>query len=248
MFDQSTVQVHGQPGASAERVFDRQRKAWVKRNRRAFLLLDVIVAVVVVASLAAKLMWPWSGWYGGLVAGVALCFDLAMRLSPPSWITQWQTGAYGEQRTARTLGELPTGWAVLHDLPGRGGTNVDHVVVGPPGVFVLDTKNIGSELNIENDWLTVTRPDGLPGYRTDKPARSTKGAAAELSRTLTQASIRGWVHAVVVLWGDMPQEHVRGDRVDWVSGTKLASWLVAQPNPRRPVDVDRVVHALTAAR
>ena len=56
----------------------------------------------------------------------------------------WEAGAEGERRTAAVLAELATeGWQVLHDVhwPGRPFENIDHIVVGPAGVLVIDSKN-----------------------------------------------------------------------------------------------------------
>jgi hypothetical protein len=56
----------------------------------------------------------------------------------------WDAGAEGEEHVGGLLNQLPSvGWLVMHDLEvDSGGTNVDHLVVGPPGVFVIDTKNV----------------------------------------------------------------------------------------------------------
>lgn len=45
------------------------------------------------------------------------------------------------EETARALVALPTEWTVMHHVqwPGRTGADVDHVVVGPGGVFVIDS-------------------------------------------------------------------------------------------------------------
>lgn len=56
----------------------------------------------------------------------------------------WRRGAVGEERVAalldRTLGD---GWAVVHDLTiGSQGANLDHLVIGPAGVFALNTKHL----------------------------------------------------------------------------------------------------------
>jgi hypothetical protein len=51
-----------------------------------------------------------------------------------------QRGATGEARVGRILASLPDGYYVIHDLSTEFG-NLDHVVVGPSGVFVIDTKN-----------------------------------------------------------------------------------------------------------
>lgn len=47
-----------------------------------------------------------------------------------------------EEATARALVGLPAEWTVLHDVtwPGRRHADVDHVVVGPGGVFVIDSR------------------------------------------------------------------------------------------------------------
>ena len=55
-------------------------------------------------------------------------------------------GAAGEARVHAALSALPHEFIVFHDFhPMKGGSpakwNVDHIVVGPTGVFVLDAKN-----------------------------------------------------------------------------------------------------------
>jgi hypothetical protein len=54
----------------------------------------------------------------------------------------WAKGASGEVATGRLLDSLPHGFAVRHDVPMPGSrANIDHVVVGPAGVFTIETKN-----------------------------------------------------------------------------------------------------------
>jgi hypothetical protein len=59
----------------------------------------------------------------------------------------WLAGAEGECRTARELERLPDGFVIFHDFHARGRDgarevwNIDHIVLGPTGVFVIDSKN-----------------------------------------------------------------------------------------------------------
>jgi hypothetical protein len=57
----------------------------------------------------------------------------------------------GERRTARLLGPLERqGWAVLHDLAVPGSrANIDHLVIGPGGVFVIDSKQYSGRLQLD---------------------------------------------------------------------------------------------------
>jgi catechol 2,3-dioxygenase-like lactoylglutathione lyase family enzyme len=51
---------------------------------------------------------------------------------------RWYTDAMGERTVAARLATLPAGWTVLHSLPvGRSGGDIDHLVVGPGGVFTV---------------------------------------------------------------------------------------------------------------
>jgi hypothetical protein len=55
----------------------------------------------------------------------------------------WRRGAAGERVTAWWLGRLPDGWHLFNDIPvGHRGANIDHVIVGPAGVFTVNAKNL----------------------------------------------------------------------------------------------------------
>ena len=57
----------------------------------------------------------------------------------------------GERRTARLLAPLERhGWAILHDLAVPGSAaNIDHLVIGPGGVFVIDSKQYRGRLQLD---------------------------------------------------------------------------------------------------
>lgn len=55
----------------------------------------------------------------------------------------WRVGAEGERAIGERLNKLrDQGWRVLHSIPvGSRGSDIDHVVVGPGGVFTINSKN-----------------------------------------------------------------------------------------------------------
>lgn len=72
---------------------------------------------------------------------------------------RWEQGADGEVAVARALEALPEGWVAVHDLawPGRQRANLDHVVVGPGGVFIVDAKNWSGRIEVRDQ---VVMQDG----------------------------------------------------------------------------------------
>jgi Nuclease-related domain len=83
------------------------------------------------------------------LAAVAAGWGLRFRPSPDA--VAWRRGAAGERRTARLLAPLERqGWAILHDLAGPGSrANIDHLVIGPAGVFVIDSKQYRGRLHVD---------------------------------------------------------------------------------------------------
>jgi Nuclease-related domain len=76
---------------------------------------------------------------------------VGLRFRPSPDAVAWRRGAAGERRTARLLDPLERhGWIVLHDLAVPGSrANIDHLVIGPGGVFVVDSKQYRSRLQLD---------------------------------------------------------------------------------------------------
>jgi hypothetical protein len=74
------------------------------------------------------------------LAAAAVGWQLRFHLSTET--AAWRRGARGERRTARALRKLVRqGWTVLHDVAVPGSrANGDHLLIGPPGVFLVDSK------------------------------------------------------------------------------------------------------------
>ena len=99
----------------------------------------------------------------------------------------WEAGAEGERRTAAVLAELAIeGWQLLHDVhwPGRPFANIDHIVIGPGGVLVIDSKNWSGRVDVR---------DGSCG-RTDtgepRPATARRGRRRPSRRSCDRSTAR----------------------------------------------------------
>lgn len=110
-------------------------------------------------------------------------------------------GEKGELLVAEQLEELRAdGFRCFHDLV-RNGFNVDHVVVGPPGVFVIETKYRSGSGVIECRNGSGVLVDGRPEERD--PVRQAVGSAREVRELIRKdASLDVWVKPVVVFVGD----------------------------------------------
>ena len=67
------------------------------------------------------------------------------------------SGARRATATGRALAELPAPWRAINDVrwPGRQLANIDHVVVGPTGVYVIHAKTWTGEVEVRHGELVL---------------------------------------------------------------------------------------------
>lgn len=183
----------------------------------------------------------------GFFGGMAATFFMLLWLSPPGWIENWEIGAWGEEATGRQLAKLDsTEWSVIHDVP-TGHGNVDHLVIGPGGVFVLDSKRVGGRVVVQEDTIRVERLDDEHLWYAHGGAASVRRQAAQTSERMFAAThIKTWVTPVMVIWAEFPQRLVEGDCVI-VHGEDLVAWLESRPVRVAAEVVPRITHAARSA-
>ena len=182
-----------------------------------------------VAGLMAKGDWKL---LLGLIAGILFGVLAWVRETPPDRIENWRWGSEGERQTAKALRRLPSPeWQVWHDLQRADKTNIDHVVVGPPGVFLLDTKNWALRTTVDDAGLHLQWPEDPDMMSVDNRIFASLGAAsAELKETIESATgVRSWVQPVVVFWGSFDQQVAEVNNVAFVHGRALSQWLLSRP-------------------
>ena len=135
----------------------------------------------------------------------------------------WEKGAAGERAVQEILATLPSEWTVFHDLhwPGRARANIDHLVIGPGGVFVIDAKNWSGSVQVRDGVLRQN------GYRRDSAVESAVAAAQAIS-ALTPSLPRSWVSPMVCFTGEGSIDgSLRG--VTLCSSAKLIDVLLGRP-------------------
>ncbi|HEX2050364.1 MAG TPA: nuclease-related domain-containing protein [Actinomycetota bacterium] len=156
---------------------------------------------------------------------------------------RWAKGAEGEVAVGRALDGLPDPWQVVHDVPLDGTEfNVDHVVVGPPGVFSLNTKNLSGKVWVASNVFMVN------GCRKDY-LRKSRAEACDVAVALRRAvGRRPYVRAVIVVLAPKLTIKEPPRDVTVVSAAGLVPWLTSLPpgarsgaaRPRPPGDSPRV--------
>lgn len=235
---------------------DFQREKAISRRLRAAKWLVVFGAVAEFClGWASGFVWgrsPWSVILVALACAItlpAIRFFLRFADEQIRLARLEEDGADGERDFVKYLKELPDTYTVISDLDfAESYGNIDHLIVGPKGVFAVDVKN----------WRGTVTPDGkgellLNGRPTDKPqvryfTRRTMDLKDRI-RALTK--LDPYVQCVFAFsrtrvdanWGTTGSVHcIRAEQIaDYVTKGRGGK-------PLLPADIPRIVSAAKALR
>jgi hypothetical protein len=115
-------------------------------------------------------------------------------------IESYRKGQEGEDRVVEVMRQnLDGNWTVFRNvtLPGRSKADIDTVLVGPPGVWALEIKNLsGAYRNIGERWEFRTGREWKALKRS--PSRQATDNAARLGRFFEADGIKQWVNPAVI--------------------------------------------------
>ena len=139
----------------------------------------------------------------------------------------WRVGAVGERKVAKRLQKLPDGWHALHAIPvGDRGADIDHLVIGPGGVFTINAKHHPDA----NVWV-AGNTFMVNGHRQPY-VRNARHEARRASKLLSAAAgrqidVRGVIAVVGAAKGFTVKEQPTDVRVQ--ARRTLHQWLLTEP-------------------
>jgi hypothetical protein len=136
----------------------------------------------------------------------------------------WWRGARGEELVAKRLARIDDTWSVFHDIQiDARGRNVDHLVIGPGGVFCLNAKNLTGRVWVGGNTFLVngSRTNYVEAARREAAIVSTRIRRASGKRELI-------VRPVIVVIADQLTVRSEPRDVSVVGRRQIASWLSHQ--------------------
>jgi len=138
----------------------------------------------------------------------------------------WRIGANGETKVARELATLGPAWRVLHVVEvGQNGSDIDHVVIGPPGVITLNTKCHPDGKAWVSEHQVMVNGQRVPYLRNSRheAERATRLLSTACGRPIVVSAAIVFVDLVSLKEKQMPQD------VHVTTRPRLVRWLKSLP-------------------
>ncbi|MBA2726389.1 MAG: NERD domain-containing protein [Actinobacteria bacterium] len=138
----------------------------------------------------------------------------------------YRVGATGEETVGSRLDRLPQDeWMALHDIVlNNKGTNLDHLVIGPPGIFSINTKH-----HPKAKILVSEKSFQVNGYRTNYfpvAVHEANKVASALSRAMGKEAI---VRPLIVVMGAELEVKTKPAGVAVIRRRDLPKWFTKLP-------------------
>lgn len=207
----------------------------------------LIMGIGIALGVSFRFIGSWVAWALVVVELGLLWYGKRLFARLDACRKAWSSGAEGEREVADALAKLPDCYCVIHDISTNYG-NLDHVVVGPKGVFAIETKR----------WKGSVSADGnggllLNGKQPSKdPVKSLTGAIMRIKERLipltqiSDAYIQGLIAFPIsyldAKWGSTGSAHC-------LVPDKIESYLEHWYNPKRTLsseEVERIARGFAA--
>jgi len=215
-----------------------------ERESRGWLALLIITLTLFLAAIAALAVRSSSTLVRlvTLVAAVAiLAYARTAARAVVRRLRATRKGRLGEQLTTRLVSRLSNDYYLINDLVLARG-NIDHVLVGPCGILVLETKRVGGEITCDGDAWAVN------GWARKSHSKQPKAGAMAVKRFLAahHPTLRAeFVQAAVVFTDPLCRITTRDAQVDVVRFSELLPLVAYLANKRRmpPALVQSIANA-----
>jgi hypothetical protein len=207
-----------------------------------FLDNELLTCIVMPALFAMWMLVEWVVWFSGkrlhplyatALFAIVAAYGLVRLRKSLKKADAMGRGVQGERVVGARLEELrELGYKVLHDVP-ETGFNIDHVLVGPGGIFAIETKTISKPT--DHDAQVVVDGDRLlvDGRTLDRgPIKQATAQADAIAQLLAQiCGSKPYVRPVVVFPGWYVKLRARPSEV-WVLNENSIGAFIANEHQR----------------
>ncbi|MCE5223635.1 NERD domain-containing protein [bacterium] len=169
----------------------------------------------------------------------------------------WRAGLKGQERVEEILSVLPDDYVLINNLslPFKN-CDIDHLLIGPNGIFLLETKHYKGEISCVVDaweYQKIGKNGGLYKGYINNPSRQLKRNIWELKTFFDKKSKRifgivpfpYWIQGIVVFTNDEAELSIKEETVLILKISQLLEYVQSKRDYKIPKeDLQKIVQTL----
>jgi len=226
---QNTIRILKPMGTYSEK----QARKYLKVGLISLIPL-VILFLINIDELPFYMNWGRYEVHKGMIMGISATFSTFFLMLPYG---TWKSGLNGERAVIKNIsGKLSNEYSMFNDVllaDGKRMGNIDHIIVGPTGVFVIETKNNRGEVTFDGyRWKGVNKN---PSDQVEKNLFRVKNL---LKQCQVFAQKDPYVHGVLLFSNNKAKLSIDQEKLRWTnriirirnqSDRSLADYIMNEP-------------------
>lgn len=212
---------------------------WARVRGTVLSLWPLFLSFVLLGAFLASLILGSGTWVFGMLFVASLISVIVYWKKGLRRVESFFRGARGEERVAALLASMPDPYHIFNDFE-AGNDRVDHVVIGPTGVFSVETKSWRGTVEVVEGHVLVNGalPSRDPLAQAQREADKVRAAIGRLGFDVT-------VSPVVCFASDtFASDTAQCGSVKIVNAAAIGEWFASQPETLPLSELSRLVQLL----
>jgi len=212
---------------------------WARVRGTVLSLWPLFLSFVLLGAFLASLILGSGTWIFGMLFVASLISVIVYWKKGLRRVESFFRGARGEERVAALLASMPDTYHIFNDFE-AGNDHVDHVVIGPAGVFSVETKSWRGTVEVVEGHVLVNGalPSRDPLAQAQREADKVRAAIGKLGFDVT-------VSPVVCFASDtFASDAAQRGSVKIVNAAAIGEWFASQPEILPLNELSRLVQLL----
>jgi uncharacterized integral membrane protein len=243
---QTTIRILKPMGTYSEK----QARKYLKVGLISLIPL-VIFFLINIDELPFYMNWGRYEVHKGMIMGISATFGAFFLMLP---YRTWKSGLNGERAVIKNISDKLSGeYSLFNDVllaDGKRMGNIDHIIVGPPGVFVMETKNNRGQVSFDG-----YRWKGVSKNPSDQVERNLFRVKNLLKQCQVFAQKTPYVYGILVFSNNKAKLTIDQENLRWTnriiriknqSDRSLADYIMNEPTVFSPNEISLIEQFLKA--
>ncbi len=209
-------------------------------NKKIFGVLMILLAIGIYFSYVYEFFY-----FFVILAIVFLVYGFVKIIEGENY-KRWASGALGEKVVSLELEGLPDSYFLVDDICLTKYGNIDHIVVGPTGIFVVETKNHKGKIEFNGEeWI---QHSGRFKNKIKDPGKQVIFSTFDLKKFLIEANLINpnfWIYPLIVFSNPETKFHINNLKIAEVfNPADAVKFILNQGKVLDEKEVEKIVNIL----
>lgn len=174
-------------------------KTYAEKKTSELLNKKIFGVLMILLAIGIYFFYVYEFFYFFVILAIVFLVYGFIKIFESGNYKKWESGVFGEKIVSLELKGLPDSYFLIEDVCLNKYGNIDHIVVGPTGIFVVETKNHKGKIEFNGEeWMQYS---GRFKTKIKDPGKQVIFSTFDLKKFLIETNLINpnfWIQSLIV--------------------------------------------------